>query len=102
MKITSTEQFNSLIAADKPVVIDFWATWCGPCRMFAPVFEAASEKHDDIVFAKVDVDELEGLAESLGISYIPTIMLYKNGVRLDEFVGPKSEADFEEFLKQAL
>lgn len=102
MKLSSKEQFDALLAGQKPVVVDFFATWCGPCKMFAPTFEAAAEKHDDIEFLKVDVDEFEDLAVSLGISYVPTIMLFKGGEKLDYFVGPKKEEDFEAFLKQAL
>ena len=83
-------------------MVDFFATWCGPCKMFAPTFEAAAEKHADIEFLKVDVDEFEDLAVSLGISYVPTIMLFKGGEKIDYFVGPKKEEDFEAFLKQAL
>lgn len=102
MKLSSKEQFDALLAGPKPVVVDFFATWCGPCKMFAPTFEAAAEKHDDIEFLKVDVDEFEDLAVSLGISYVPTIMLFKSGEKIDYFVGPKKEEDFEAFLKQAL
>lgn len=102
MKLSSKEQFDALLAGSKPVVVDFFATWCGPCKMFAPIFEAAAEKHDDIEFLKVDVDEFEDLAVSLGISYVPTIMLFKGGEKIDYFVGPKKEEDFDAFLKQAL
>ena len=102
MKLSSKEQFDALLAGSKPVVVDFFATWCGPCKMFAPPFEAAAEKHDDIEFLKVDVDEFEDLAVSLGISYVPTIMLFKGGEKIDYFVGPKKEEDFDAFLKQAL
>ena len=71
--------FDSLVDADGITLVDFWASWCGPCRMFAPVFEAASEQHTDITFAKVDTEAERELAAAARISSIPTLMAFKSG-----------------------
>jgi thioredoxin 1 len=68
--------------ADGIVLIDFWADWCGPCKQFAPVFEAVSEKNADITFAKVDTEDQQQLAASYGISSIPTLVVYRDGIPL--------------------
>ncbi|NMR32072.1 thioredoxin [Crystallibacter degradans] len=72
--------FAPIIQENDIVLVDFWAGWCGPCRMFAPVYEAASRKHPDIVFAKVDTEAEQALAAAAGISSIPTLMAFRDGV----------------------
>ena len=72
--------FDSLVDADGITLVDFWASWCGPCRMFAPVFEAASEQHTDITFAKVDTEAERELAAQASITSIPTLMAFREGV----------------------
>ena len=72
--------FESTVSADGIVLVDFWADWCGPCKMFAPIYEAASDTHVDIVFGSVDTEVEQDLARSLGISSIPTLMAFRDDV----------------------
>ena len=98
MEVTvSSENFESLKNGNLPLVVDFWATWCGPCRMVSPIISKLAEKYDGkIVVGKCDVEENEELATAFGIRNIPTILFFKGGEIVDKMVGAQSEAKLEE------
>ena len=104
MEVTITsENFESLKNGAQPLVVDFWATWYGPCRMVAPVIAKMAEKYDGkIVVGKCDVEENEDLAAEFGIRNIPTILFFKNGEVVDKMVGAQSEAKLDEKLQTLL
>jgi thioredoxin len=92
--------FEETVLADGIVLVDFWAEWCGPCKSFAPVFEASSEKHSDITFAKVDTEVEQQLSGGLGIQSIPTIMAFRDGVQVFSQPGALPEAALEDLIGQ--
>ncbi|WP_330181850.1 thioredoxin [Nocardia sp. NBC_01503] len=110
---TLTEQnFDDIVTKSDVVLVDFWAAWCGPCRSFAPTFEASSEKHPDVVHGKVDTEAEQGLAAAANIRSIPTIMAFREGVlvfaqpgalppaALEDLIGQVKELDMDEVRKQ--
>ena len=96
VQITS-ENFESLKAGNLPLVVDFWATWCGPCRMLAPVIEELAKEYEGkIVLGKCDVEENEDLAAEFGIRNIPTVLFFKNGDVVDKLIGAQPKAKLVE------
>lgn len=95
--VTAAE-FNDLISNNEIVIIDFWAPWCGPCRSFAPTYEKVSDKHIDIVFAKVNTEEEEELSNHFQIRSIPTLMIFREQVVLFAQPGMLSEGQLEEVI----
>ncbi|MBE5800266.1 MAG: thioredoxin [Clostridiales bacterium] len=99
----TSETFEQAIAGDKPVLVDFWATWCGPCRMIAPVIEeVASEFEGRAVVGKVDVDEEPGLAQRFGVMSIPTLIVMKGGKVVEQAVGARGRADVAAMISRHL
>ena len=96
----TTENFDEVVGGGQTVLVDFWASWCGPCRQFAPVYDEASEKHADVVFGKVDTEAQQALAQAFGISSIPTVMAVREGVVLYAQPGALPAAALEDLITQ--
>lgn len=94
----TTADFEPTIPRDGITLIDFWATWCGPCRMVAPVYEAASEKHPDIVFGKIDTEAEQPLGAAAGITSIPTLVAFQDGILVFSQPGALPAAALEQVI----
>ena len=92
-------QFKSVVLeSDKPVLVDFFATWCGPCRQMSPILDQVSEERSDVKIVKVDVDENQNLASEYGVMSIPTLIYFKSGKAVSQAVGARSKASLEMML----
>ena len=95
------ENFSETVVSSKPVLVDYWAEWCGPCKMVAPILEeVAVDLSDKLIVGKVDVDENQELAAQLNIMSIPTLVLFKDGEVIDQAIGALSKAQLLSFLEQ--
>ena len=97
--VTSENFESEVLNSEKPVLVDFWASWCGPCRMLSPIVDEIAEEVQTIKVGKVNVDEQQDLAGKFGVMSIPTIILFKNGQPVNKSVGAKSKAALLDFIK---
>jgi len=94
------DNFKETVSKEGIVILDWWATWCGPCRTFAPIFEQTSDKHPDIVFGKIDTDAQPELSGAFEIRSIPTLMVFRDGILLYDQPGAMPAAALEDLVKQ--
>lgn len=100
IKLTKDSFNNEVLNSDKPVLVDFWATWCGPCMMLSPVIEEIAREYEDAIkVGKINVDEEPELSAQFGIESIPTLLLFENGKIVNKMVGFRPKADIEAMLK---
>ncbi|MEU8727126.1 MULTISPECIES: thioredoxin [Streptomyces] len=97
----TADDFNDVVSGNDFVIIDFWAEWCGPCRKFGPVFEQVSNKHEGVVFAKVDTEGQRELAQEFEITSIPTLMIVREQIAIFHQVGALPEAGLDDLINQA-
>lgn len=98
VKLTEQSFEEEVIKSDRPVLVDFFATWCGPCKMLHPIIEEIAEEHSEYKVCKIDVDEERGLAMRFGVMSIPTVIIFKNGEISDTVVGLRSKYDLLDLL----
>lgn len=97
----TNENFASTVEQEGIVLVDAWAEWCGPCKQFAPIYEQASDRHEDVVFAKLDTDSNQEVSAALGIQSIPTLFLFRDGILLFQNPGVIPGEAIDDVLKQA-
>lgn len=103
MKVVNEKEFNDIIKSKKVVLVDFFATWCGPCRMLSPILEEVSEEaNGEYEIVKVDVDESYDLAKKFGIMSVPTMIIFQDGVEAEKIIGLRSKDDIVEIIKTYL
>lgn len=97
--VTNDNFEAEVVNCENPVLIDFWASWCGPCKMLSPVIDQIAQENDDIKVCKVNVDECPELAQAFGVMSIPTLVVFKDGQQVNKAVGVKSKAAILDMLK---
>lgn len=103
MKIVNKEEFEKIIKGNKPVLVDFFATWCGPCKMLSPILEQVNEDaNGKYEIVKVDIDDSYDIAKSFGIMSVPTMIIFKNGEEQEKMVGLRPKMMIEETIKKYL
>ncbi len=96
----NSSNFDSTISQEKPTLVDFWAAWCGPCKLMHPVFERLSKKYKEMQFARVNVDENQPIAQKFGVQAIPTFILFKKGQQIDRMMGAVGEPGIHMIVKK--
>ncbi|MGN0598620.1 MAG: thioredoxin [Oscillospiraceae bacterium] len=100
-KVTSQNFEQEVLKSDKPVLVDFWASWCGPCMMMSPIVDELAEEETSVKFCKVNVDEEQQLAIKFGIESIPSLLLFENGRLKDKIIGAVPKAQLKSFITNA-
>lgn len=101
LKFTTDNFDEEVLKSDKPVLVDFWATWCAPCRMQGPIIEELADERSDIKVGKLDVDENPEIAQKYGVMSIPTLLVIENGEVVHQMVGVQTKQQISDFLPQA-